>query len=783
MYLTILKKDITRKKTMNIILLIFITLAATFIASSANNLYTVSNALDDFFAKADMPDHWFLMSNTHDIEPFRELAEENNYRYHISQLVQIDPKNIFVDGEPFNYHNTMTLSGLDSSTKVFDKDDKELTKISDGDIYVPYIIFQSQDNTFREGGTITIKQDGIEKEFTLKGYVKDAPFGSAMIGMTRFLISENDAALFGHEHASVWSSVAVYTKDAGYPDKFISLGMETVMAVDRSMMEMLYFMDILMAAILLIVSVCLILISMVILRFIIHFTITGEYREIGVMKAIGIKNSGIRGLYIMKYLMITVVGTTAGLIFSIPLGRLMLREVSKKIILSGQDHIMLNVVAALFAGTVVILFSYFCTRKIRRFSPIDAIHSGETGERFRKKGFLRLGQSPLPPVPFMALNDILSGIKSYVSMILIFILGTLLVILPVNTINTFRSDDFVTMFGMAECDHVISREILFRPDEDNLKKINDQFAGVRELFAGHHIDADVFQEIIFKSHVAKGDKLTDSIALQGRGGVTTEQYSYMKGTPPQNIHEVALSHITADRIHANIGDDVKITTGETTKTYTVTAIYQSMNNMGEGVHFHPDEELDYHYAAGSFGVQITYADSPDDQTLADRKKLLEQAYPDAGIFSPGEYICYMTGGVDDQLDSLKMLILSIILGINILVAVLMVKSFITKEKREIALLKAIGFKNNTLILIQTLRIGFVLLVSVITGALVSTPLSSLIITPIFHMMGAQSIEYEIRAVEVYAVFPLIMLAVTAFGAFLSAQGLRNISSSEISGIE
>ena len=36
MYLRILKKDLKRKKTMNVILLIFVILAATFIASSAN---------------------------------------------------------------------------------------------------------------------------------------------------------------------------------------------------------------------------------------------------------------------------------------------------------------------------------------------------------------------------------------------------------------------------------------------------------------------------------------------------------------------------------------------------------------------------------------------------------------------------------------------------------------------------------------------------------------------------------------------------------------------------
>ena len=65
----------------------------------------------------------------------------------------------------------------------------------------------------------------------------------------------------------------VRTKDAGYRDKFNELGLNTVMFVDRSMIKMMYFMEMLIAAILLVVSVCLIFISMVILRFIIHFTI------------------------------------------------------------------------------------------------------------------------------------------------------------------------------------------------------------------------------------------------------------------------------------------------------------------------------------------------------------------------------------------------------------------------------------------------------------------------------------------------------------------------------
>ncbi len=782
MYLSILKKDLKRKKTMNVILLIFVILAATFIASSANNLITVNGALDNFFEKSDVPDYWFTSTNDADIERFEKFADENEYDYHVSRLIQIEPKNVLIEGEKFEYSNTLALSGL-GGIKIFNKNNEEITHINDGEIYVTGFIFGSTENDFHEGGKIFISQNGIEKEFTVKGYTKDALFGSAMVGVTRFLISENDAKLYNTEDAAVCSSVEVHTKDAEYLDKFNALGINTIMSIDRSMFKMTYLMDILIAAILLVVSVCLILISMVILRFIIHFTITEEFREIGVMKAIGIKNFAIRGLYIAKYFAIAVIGTAVGLGLSFPFSKMMIGGVTKKIIISGEDNFLINIGAAILAGFAVVLFSYLCTRKIRKFSPIDAIRSGETGERFRKKGILRLGKSHMPTVSFMALNDILSGMKNYISMIIIFILGTLLVIIPVNVINTLRSDRLITTFNMAQSDHIISQELLFNPNEDNKAKVERQFSEIREMFAENGIDADVFQEIMFRSNINIGDKRTNSLSFQGMGGVTTDMYTYLYGTPPQNAREVALTYLTAGQIGAQIGDDVEIKIGEDTRTYTVTAIYQSMNNMGEGVRFHQDAELDYDYAGGSFGIQVNYKDDPDNAELSERKAMLEKLYPDAKIFTPGEYIEYMIGNIADQFESMKLLILSIILGINALVAVLMVKSFITKEKGEIALLKAIGFKNNALTLWQTLRIGIVLIVSVLMGAMLSSPLSPVIITPIFRMMGVYNIEYEIRSAEVYVIYPQIVLAVTSLAAFLSAQGLRKISSSEISNNE
>lgn len=768
MYLNILKKDLKRKKTMNIILLIFIILAAMFITSSANNLLTVSTALDSYLKKAEVPDYWFSTVFEADVEKFTEFAEDNDYEYKKEKLIQINPKNITVNSEEFDYTNTTCLSSLDIG-KVFDSDGNQITEINDGEIYVASDIFNSVNNDFYEGAKIKITSNGREKEFTLKGDAKDALFGSAMMGITRLLISENDWQFFNDEQASIMSTVCVYTKDTSFNDKFMELELNLIFNADFQTVKMMYIMDTINAVVVLVVSICLILISMVILHFTINFTMSETFREIGVMKAIGIPNNSIRGLYIVKYLAISVIGALIGLALSVPFGSLLLKNVSKNIIIiSDSDNIIINILCAVGTVAVVMLFCFFCTRKIKKFSPINAIRNGETGERFSRKGFIHLSKFKMPVIPFMAVNDILSGIKKYASMLVIFTLGILLIIIPINTINTLQSDNLITWFSMAECDHVISQETIFTPNGNNKEMIENNLNDFRDTLSENNIEADVFQEIMFRVNITHNGKKSSSIAFQGMGDVTADMYHYIKGTPPQNNNEIAITYIIADKIGADIGDDVDINFGTETRTYTVSAINESMNNMGEGIRFYQDEELDYSYAGGGFGVQIKYTDNPDSGTLKERKALLESSYPDAEIYTAGEYINEMIGDIAGQLGNVKTLILTVVLCINMLVAVLMVKSFITKEKSEIAILKAIGFKNSSLILWQTMRIGIILLISAIIGALLSTPLSTLIIEPIFKMMGAYSIEFEIKPFEVYVFYPLIVLAVTSVSAFISA---------------
>lgn len=783
MYLRILKKDLKRKKTMNVILFIFIILAAMFIASSANNMTSVMTALDGYFEMARVPDYWFASNDEKSIEKFESFAEDNGCDYMKQELISVTPNDLKLNGGKFEFSNSVCLSDMRNSIKIFDKNDKEIAIVNDGEIYVTSDVFYNEKNGLKEGDSIQISSGGKNKEFTLKGFMKDAEFGPPSFGMTRMLISENDFEYFRSSGSALIYSLNVFSDDPDYTEKFTDLDLNTFFNVDKALIKKMYFMDMLIAAVMLIVSVCLILISMVILRFTINFTMSEEFREIGVMKAVGIPNRSIRGLYIVKYLGISAVGAAVGFALSIPFGRMLMKDVSRNLVIANSGNYLLNFVCSAGTAAIVVLFCYFCTRRIKKFTPIDAIRNGENGERYSRKSIISLGRSHIAPVPFMAVNDIFSGLKRFITMILIFTLGLLLIIIPINTINTIQSDSLITMFSMAESDHVISQELYLNSETDHKKILTDVIDSLREKLSEEGIEAEVFQEAMFRMTVSYNGKKASSLAFQGLGGVTTDKYAYLEGTPPQNKGEIALSRLVADKIGADIGDTVQVKNGEQVKEYMITATLQTMNNMGEGIRFYPEEELDYSYISGCFGLQVKYKDSPDSEELERRKELLKEFYPDNKVYTAGEYIGYMIGDVAGQLQGIKYMILAVVLCINVLVTVLMVKSFITKEKGEIAVLKAVGFRNSSLVAWQTLRIGIVLLISIVIGTLLSTPLSKLTVEPIFKMMGAVSIKFTIVPTEVYVFYPLIVLAVTTLAGFIAALQVRKISASETSNIE
>jgi len=147
-----------------------------------------------------------------------------------------------------------------------------------------------------------------------------------------------------------------------------------------------------------------------------------------------------------------------------------------------------------------------------------------------------------------------------------------------------------------------------------------------------------------------------------------------------------------------------------------------------------------------------------------------------------EYCVYCVSVVP-TMEAVQFLLLAITIIVVILVTVLVERSFISDEKSQIALLKAIGFRNGTIISWNTLRFGIVALAAAILAAAASIPMTKLCITPIFGMMGATKIKFNIDPLQIFLIYPSIVFAVTIISAFITALYTRKIKSSDTANIE
>ena len=175
----------------------------------------------------------------------------------------------------------------------------EISQVNDGEIYVPQTILD--DKKADIGDSITLTVNNISKTFTVKGVLKDAILGSRFVGVKRFLVSDSDYQSFEKtDEANLQKMEINFIKTNNSPalKKNLVVCDSILNADDRSLFYYTYVMEMIVAGVLLVVSVCLIVISLVILSFTVSFTLSEEFRQIGIMQAIGIPNRKIRFIYI-----------------------------------------------------------------------------------------------------------------------------------------------------------------------------------------------------------------------------------------------------------------------------------------------------------------------------------------------------------------------------------------------------------------------------------------------------------------------------------------------------
>ncbi|AIQ52685.1 ABC transporter permease [Paenibacillus sp. FSL R7-0331] len=775
MFLNILKKDLRRKKTMNIVLLVLITLATALVASGTNLMYTTTSAIGYFIDKSKVADHNVTIPDTP--ENRQKISDWASGQPIIAEVVPelqigVTSREITLPAgrNGFSSSLVLTLATVpDKVNLIYDQENQRFT-LEKGEIGIPASIKIA--TGMELGDSIKVDFDGISKSFKLTQIFKDAYMGADLLGLKRLVISQQDFddiqdALPEEALLVQYSFVAAAgVESAAVTAAFAKQDLPANVQIDKGVVRMAFMTDQIISAMLFVISLFLIFIAFMTLRFTIVSTLQDEYREIGVMKAIGFKNGSIKGLYLAKYSGLAAIGGAIGLLASFPLSALMSRKTAEYIILPGGfTNIIISIISAIAIVLLTLLFCVLCMRKINKASAIDAIRQGHNGERFKPSRSIHLHRSKrLHPMLFLAISDVVSRLKSYTTLIFTFILSAAIIIIPINLTNTILTPKFISYLGTTEADFYTKAVVADKP----LNEIHEELSKVEQQFKEQQFDVQLSLEYTALTKYISDDGESNR-SITGTKNEPAASLEYLQGTAPELANEIAITSIMSEVYHKNLGDNIVFEIDGRQQTFLITGIFQAISNEGYMVRL--AEEF---YPQMTTSYMITGMINASDQDKAAITAEMKELFSQYEIKTADEMLKDVIGGFIGQLKGVISLLTVIVCLIIFFITSLFVRLLISKEIQGIAVMKSLGFTDGLIRLWQVLRIMILLTGSLIIGVLGANILGERLFGFVFRMFGLTKLHFQIMPLQVYVLYPLIILAVVVIAVYTSCGQIKKI---------
>lgn len=706
MLFTILKKDLQKRMGVNVILFLFITLATVFLASNVNNIMVVRSAVDYYMEYADVPDFSLLVNGDKEkadmaayLKKQKQTGKITAYAYNYLHTlpekaiqVQKGGRTTKINTEGCNLY----LGTTDSQyAKAFDEAGKGLT-LKQGEIAVSPFIMKK--NNLHLQDILRIETNGKSKAYRIKTIMKDVTFGNDMAGMTRFILNEQDFAQYKNSFQRFYLFYVNTENTLSFQQQLQSQGYQTLMnIITKDTYQLMYSMDMIVAGLLIVIGICLILIALLVLRFTLVFTMEEQYQEIGVLKAIGLRPKRIRRLYLLKYFFLVMIGAGLGAFLSIPISSGMIASVSENMIMeSSETNIGINCLCAFLIVFLVLSFCYVCTRKMKHISAVSAIQ-GHIDERSgNKHGFTLSKYKYMPVCVYLSLQDICMHMRRYIVLIITFCISFLLITIPLNTLKTMNSTQMLKKFGLDPQSAVYLKR-LEREDENVYTSYEEVEKGMMRLqkeLRSKGYDTKLAATPLYFLTFYDGTKKQklNLMCIQPKGA-KTEYLEYEEGTAPVLENEIAVSKPVLKANGWKIGDTLYVQMQAKERVFMITGSYSDYMQLGNSVRLNSKVHLSQPML-GYWSIMVYLDTQLSQQELADK---LSKELPTYEWISGQELINRNIGGVQDTLKQFVVPMTAMLCGVIMLITLLMERLFITREKGEIAMMKACGFTQRSII--------------------------------------------------------------------------------------
>lgn len=767
-YFTLVKKNIKRQwgNFIGILVLIFIiTVSLCAVLAIWNNANAYEKEQIERIGYGDIT-VWVgegtdLEALEHRISELEEVGEVRRQeslfcRFNVKNKEEENSRVSLIPYEPENYeyyiYNTSLTGKLDAPEAL-----------KDGEAYVP-IAFRSLYGV-KIGDKIEVEITGKydTESFVIKGYFEDPVCGSTLMGFKMMLVSDRameqvrerlkiagEAAVSAREtmfHITIKETAKLTQKEfQKYLNDTGSLRGYTIESnyTKNTMMGFMLILQNFFSAFLLIFVAVLLIVTILVISHNINASIEQEYADIGILKALGYTKTDLRRVKLMQYLSAVLLGMAIGIPSSIPTVKFINRMIVPATGIMIPSDLPVGL-CTLGLGMILLLLVAGITgvtENIGKITPIRAIRGGAQDIYFKSWGTIPICGKGLSF--YLALRQVTSGKKQYISACLITVLLVFFLSLTERIGNGFGKDGekFLDAFGAAPYDIGIGAL-----DDNTKKEVQEQIASYSKISAKYKISMN-------QATIDGVDCLMYIIEKP-------EYLNILEGRTCIYDNEAVITKNISEELGIAIGDLIKISFAKETKEFIVTGFYQCANDMGENFAI----SIAGFDALGQ-GINIDYTDQyilEDASVVEELAKHLEEIYGEEVFVDTNEW-----SGVEVIVLALKAvgIFMYVICLVFILVVINMTGSRILyQEQHDLGIYRALGFSAGKLQMAFALRFALLALVGSVVGVVTSWVLADRCIVSVLKFCGISSFSSEMTFQT--AILPGVV--VTAF-FFLFAYG-------------
>ena len=784
--------DLIKNKGVNAALIVILILSALLMATGSMVIERLTGSISQLSEQGKPPDFFQMHKGDYDLAALEQFAAEHESTidaWLIEEMLGYDSTSLTWERPSTGEYGDLAASRIDNlfvtQNAEFDflvDDTGEIVEPAAGEVYVP-VVYQERYG-LTAGDVLTVRTDSGPQEFDVQGAVKDAQMAASLSPSSRFLIHPEDFEALERAGGAAPEIIAEYRLTGDGDQNAIQTAYEGAgglptngQAITGQQIQIISLIsDGLVAFALVFVSLVLIAIALLNLRFVISGTMEDQVHEIGAMKAIGIPDRAISKLYLTKYRILTLLACVVGGLLAVVATNALTQSIQASYAPApvGLWTVLVPVTALAVVYVIVIGICRRVLGRVKKIEVVSALVHGSTlSERQTAKRAKRqarwvrrtgLASSSGKNVNRrLAVLDLRAEGRAWMLLPGVFGLTAMLITLTANLVSTFESPQFVTFLGVPERD--LRADVQFQEDVDGVTdglvtamEDDDRLTNA-QTFAYVDYSADS-EDGLARLRVEIGDRSDD------------EDVRYSEGGIPQD-GQIALSVLNADKYQVGLGDDLTIYDGDEPVTVQVSGIYQDITDGGHTAKM-PGEVTE---GASAYTV---YADLAVGAEPGDIAAEYDERFPTAGVKPTQEYLQETLGVLIDSLRTAAWIALAFGLGVAVLITSLFLKLRLARDRSKMGVLTAIGFSAKELVGQARTKTLLVVAVGTLVGlALAATAGQSLASAGLTAaQIGITDLTFIPNPWLVYVLYPLLLLGAGYLAVALLTAGIRRADKSQ-----